>query len=441
MIKKRILKITLFCIIFYILQYFIGSFLISDYTYFGRAVMHNLYEVPEINGLFLGNSHTYRAINPEIMDKELGLETFVLASPGLELDGSLALLKEAYNNHPEIKEVYVDIDFVHLNNPPIKDKSDFHQVWRVARYIKNPKIKYDYFFHTIPPKNYFDIILKIGKNKIVINPKKIKKTFFAKLNGNYYKYIYPEGSELNGIYKGYIGKEPDDKEEKNPLDEAKMETFSEEKINPDWYGFVQNIIDYCNENNLKLIFYSLPESLQDLMNIGNYGDYSDFLKKYFNSKNCIYYDLNLCKKDYLSLSASDYYDSEHLNKNGSEKVCHLIAELILNDSNANNNLFYNSFAERVASENENVFGFTLIESEDKHSLKVMPITNKKADSKITYDYYFVKDKNTKQVLTQNTQDNLLVYPEKTKGKIEIKCYLNDNYVNTTEKDFDTRWFR
>ena len=441
MIKKRFLKITIFCVIFYVLQYIIGSFLICDYTFFGRAVMHNMYEVSEIDGIFLGNSHTYRAINPEIMDKKLGFETFVLASPGIELDGSLALLKEAYNNHPEIKEVYVDIDFVHLNNPPIKDKNDFHQIWRIARYIKNPRIKYDYFFHTIPPKNYFDIILKIGKNKIVINPKKIKKTVLAKLNGNYYKYIYPNSSDLNNIYKGYIGKDPEDKEEKNPLDEVKMEAFSEDKINTDWYGFVQNIIDYCRNNNLKLIFYSLPESLQDIMNIGNYDDYSNFLKKYFKSKNCVYYDLNLCKNEYLSLTTSDYYDSEHLNTNGSKKVCNVIAELILNDEKQINNMFYDSFDQRIASENENVFGFNIIESDDMHSLTVIPITNKKENSVITYDYYFISSKNNKQTLLQNTSTNRILYPQKSKGKIEINCYLNGMFVNSISKDFDTRWFR
>ncbi len=441
MIKKRILKIALFCVFFYIIQYCIGWFLITDYDYFGRAVMHNMYEVQKIDGIFLGNSHTYRAINPKILDKKLGLETFVLASPGLELDGSLALLKEAHNIHPEIKEVYVDIDFVHLNNPPIKDKSDFHQIWRIGRYIKNRRIKYDYFFHTIPAKNYFDIILEIGKNKFKINPKKIKKTLQAKLNGDYYNYVFPEGSELNSIYKGYIGKEPDDKDERNPLDEVIMEAFSEEKINPDWFGFVQNIIDYCNANNLKIIFYSLPESLYDLMIIGNYDDYSSFLKNYFKNKNCAYYDLNLCKNEYLSLGPSDYYDSEHLNTNGSKKVCEVISSLILYDSNKNNNMFYNSFNERIASEAETVFGLNILENEDMTSFNVIPVTNKKDNSIITYDYSFIKDKNTKELLLHNTQNSYIEYPKKSKGEIEIKYYLNGDYVNKVEKKFDTRWFR
>lgn len=441
--NKRILKIILFSSIFFILQYCIGWCLVSDYTDYGRAVIHNLYTEPKIEGLFLGNSHIYRAIDPAIMDEKLGIETFVCASPGLELDGSYALLREAYRKHPEIKNVYVDLDFVLLNKPPIKDKTNFKPIWRVSNYLKEKDIKYNYLFHTIPVKNYPDIFLKIGKHKFTINPKKIRKTLIARLNGNYQKHIYPSSSDLNKINKGFIGKDVDygEDEEEGLLNELTL-SFSIDKIDQDWYGFVQNIIDFCKENNLELVFFSVPESFSDVLNLGNYDECAAFLRNFFDEKDCKYYDFNLCRKEYLSLKTSDYYDAEHLNKNGSAKICEAVANVLLSKTEEEaKSYFYNSFEERALAEEENVFGFTIIESEDKKSCEFIPITNKKNDSILTFDFYSIDSDGNKMQLADKTLDNVIVYPQKIQGKIEGKCYLNGNFVCKVCQKFDTRWFK
>lgn len=441
--KKIIIKLILFISIFWILQYVVGLLLRDDYITLSRTVIHYMHEAESIESLVLGDSHTYYAVNPDIITDQTGLDTYLCGSAAQDLDGTYALLRETHKFHPELKNVYLDIDYYLFYHSELKSRSVLTGIWIISNYLKDFNIKVDYLFHAVPLKYYPDIFLKIGKDKFQINPKANLEATIARLNGDYKNFRFPEDSKLAVFSKGYLPKlnEIDDSNDVF-INEKSPKPFSINQINWDWYYYMEKIINYCHDNNLNLVLISIPSDFGKFLGMGNYDEYHDFISKYFKDRNLIYYDLNLCKKEYLRFHKSDYCDDEHLNRLGAEKVSYFLADL-LNNSSYEDNLkyFYNSFAERVLNEDESIYGFNLIENENKQACTFIPISNKKEDSTITYSYYLVQKNKEKIILKSNTSENSIQYPQKTYGTIEVDCFLNDKLVSKISQSFDTRWFR
>lgn len=441
--KKLIIKFILFICIFWIFQYVVGLLLRDDYTTLTRTVIHYMHKAEVIETVILGDSHTYYAINPDLLTNETNVETYLCGSAAQDLDGTYALLRETHKFHPELKNVYIDIDYYIFNHSSIKSRSVLTSIWIISNYLKDIKIKMDYLFHAVPPKYYPDIFLKIGKDKFQINPKANLEATIARINGDYRNFRFSEDSKLASFSKGYLPKinESDDDNDVF-INEKSLKPFSINQINSDWYNYMEKIIDYCNNNNLNLVLLSIPSDFGRFLSMGNYDEYYNYISQYFKNKNLIYYDLNLCKKEFLNFSKSDYCDDEHLSRQGAEKLSNFLVKL-LNNSNYGDNLkyFYNSFSERVLDEDESIYGFNLIENEYKQSCTFIPISNKKENSIITYNYYFIKNKNERIILKSNTTDNTIEYPVKANGIIQVDCYINDKLVSKVSQNFDTRWFK
>ena len=438
---KRLFKIILFIFIFFVLQYLIGWFLTNDYDRFSRSVIHNMHTKDKIENLFLGTSHLYRGVNPLVIEEKTNQATYILGTPGQELDGAYALLREACIFHPEIKNVYIDIDYLTFQKDNIQERNSLKNYWSISDYLKVPEIKRDFLINSIPHKNYPDILLKIGKEKFSIYYKKNIKQLKFRLNGKYKKHEYDEKSELNYITKGFIPKQysSNDEEEEKVFFVNNSDTgFDENSICDVYLIYLDKISTYCRENKLNLVFISCPEDITSLLAIGNYEECHNFIKDSIEQHGYSYFDFNYCKKEYLSLKPSDYYNIDHLNEMGSNKLSTIVATVLT--SNNPNQYFYKSGIEWKNSLDKTVYGFKKIESEDKLSCAFYPVTNIDNDELITYDYYFFEGKE-KTLLSKQTKDYSIIYPKNKKGLIEIECFLNNSFVCKTQQEFDTRWFK
>ena len=69
--------------------------LVDDTSSYTRLTMHELYHADSnIDVLFVGSSHVYQSLNPEITDKIFQRNTFNAGSSSQGMDGSLAMIKE-----------------------------------------------------------------------------------------------------------------------------------------------------------------------------------------------------------------------------------------------------------------------------------------------------------------------------------------------------------
>ena len=81
--------------------------LVNDTNEWSRAMFHDFYTREEnIDTLFLGSSHVYCGINPEVITQKTGESAFNMATPAQPLNGSYYLLKEA-DKYNDISHVYL----------------------------------------------------------------------------------------------------------------------------------------------------------------------------------------------------------------------------------------------------------------------------------------------------------------------------------------------
>jgi len=92
---KRFCKIIFFFIAMFVLNEIFHYLLINDRASYTRIMLHELYQQEEnIDVLFLGSSHCFHSLNPEISDNIFQSNTFNAGTSLQPLDVSYALLRK-----------------------------------------------------------------------------------------------------------------------------------------------------------------------------------------------------------------------------------------------------------------------------------------------------------------------------------------------------------
>jgi len=120
--------------------------------------------------------------------------------------------------------------------------------------------------------------------------------------------------ELNNKYKGYKGM---DRKWDFTFDKFKLNNPQgiNYKIDSLTFSLMEIFLDYCKKQNLKVIFVYTPEYIENQYLTNNRNEifkiYNDLSKKY----NVLFLDYS---KDSISYNKNFFYNSQHLNKKGSE---------------------------------------------------------------------------------------------------------------------------
>lgn len=430
--KNKALKIVLFIGIFLILNFCAGWLMKGNmYNSFGRATLHDLHTKENIEVLFLGDSHLYAGLDVNAIEEKTGLGCITVATASQEPDGHYVILRETLKYHPELKQVYVDLDYMNNFEGEFKDRNHLRNIYTISDNLKDKKLKADYLLHATSPKYYLNHILLFGKNRISGNPKDAVTMLKSLITREYWSYAPPVSGEQHYIKNGYI---PDYEVNTNYyFREYEQVIFNEFNVSNDWFKYVNKIIDFCKENNLELNFIEVCESDYKIYNATNYNDYYEFIKRIAESNNLNYYDFNLSVT--LDLTYEDFYDAEHLNYNGSQKFTECLYNTIFKENYFSP--FYESIEEKKNFQSERITGFNYIVSEDGKSITILPVQNKTYS--INHYAYYLNDFDTP--ISEITQDNTITLPPSTNGKLLIKCFLNEQEYCTLEYNFNTEWIK
>lgn len=135
-------------------------------------------------------------------------------------------------------------------------------------------------------------------------------------------------------------------------------TLNIEEFSKDWEKGLLDIVDFCAENEIELTIFSAPIPPVTLIGHQNsYDDYINYVNELLDGTGVKYYDFNLLKEEYFPNRSELFAEYSHLSRSGSEKFTNLLADLI-KGSAAEEELFYDTYAERMSVINPTVFGIT-----------------------------------------------------------------------------------
>ncbi len=426
--KLKVLKVFLFVSFFFVLS-FICAFLFKDDTNsYSRALAHEFYRQNNIDILFCGASHVSHGMDPRISDKEFGENTFNAGTPSQGINGTYAVIRQALKSY-KVSKIYLETDFaIACREPelPLKmGKSDFI----VQSFLKDPAIKFQFIKENSSSGNILNAFLPIGKDKLMtLSPKKFILKLKSVLTGNYFKYTY--GSKDSGYAgKGCV------------LDYEQIEngTFSNDKFEAPfkpvasyWKKYVERITELCKENNVELVFYSMPGSDFYLHEKGDYDIFYNEMNSFINGLGYDYYDFNLCKPKF-QMEDSDYSDDNHLNAKGIEKFSHIFCNFFTGKV-SKDNMFYSSYKEKTNSQEHKIYGLLVIKSENGGSFEIIPMTNISDKSIITYDVS-IQNLSGNEILAEKTGKTVFSLPSGTSGKIFVKSYVNGLLNNSVKENY------
>ena len=321
--------------------------LVDDVHSYTRAMLQELYaDAGQVDTLFLGSSHCYRSVDPEVVDEKLGTFSFNAGSSQQLPDGSYYMLREAAAQN-DLQTVYLETFYTSYNQGASKEVP-------LACYLLTDHMRWDspnrYAFQAEMGglAAFADLLLPARHG--IASPGELPALWRAKLTdgytlGNYSYLTYPEEDEA---YRGrgfvYTGGTP-----QNAF-HTLLDVDPAAPLSDFGWEYLQKISDFCQQNGIRLVLFTSPLPTAYLYNTADYQAYVDALRTFAAENNTVYWDFSLYRDvDALDLLVGDFSDAHHLNGQGAEKFTPVLCDTIARDKAGEDTsvLFFDTVQEKI----------------------------------------------------------------------------------------------
>ena len=312
--KKAVIKLMGMALALLVLLHFISPWLDSDSKY--RQKLETFYELPEnsVNILIFGNSHAVTALNPAILNAQLGVNTYNLGQGGQELIVTYHYMQEALKyQKPQliILEAY--------NTRGVNDTRSLPSNLQSLHALRPSINKYEAIANYVPPAYYIEALLpavSMHHNWSVLPRSDVSSTSSSYPLSNGFRAINSQLSPQNfQLYKSDSIK--DAGQNFVPLLQQKR-------------YWLKKIKDLCKRHEVPLLFTVtpiLPAYLQDRQ----YHLWSDNLAEASKLYKLFYFDMNsqqLQKRWKRGHFANEVSSFHHVNKDGAALASKLLGQYI-----------------------------------------------------------------------------------------------------------------
>lgn len=367
--------------VFVLLSFCIGKtlefFLLDDVNEWSRAMFHDFYTREEnIDYLFLGSSHVYCGVNPEVMEEKLGGACFNMATPAQPLNGSYYLLREV-DRRNALSHVYLELYYGQSTGEEgrFKEHGQLPRNWRNTNYMKPSLNKLEYLLTMSRPEEIYLSFFPARRYwQDLGNLSKIKETVRQKRTAAYKEYHVE--NTINGVRETYAkggfyvsehraqGGVLYDILRPAPLD---GQSFTEEAET-----YLVKIIEYCRKREIPLTLYSAPMTDYQVMLSGDYDGYVERIGGIAKRYGVAYYDFNLTDPAYLDLQEDGLFrDKGHLNVYGADKFSAFFGDVLTHK--VTGEVFLESYADKTKLLDKRILGLLAEETETPGRYLVTPV--------------------------------------------------------------------
>jgi len=328
--KAAWFRAIIFGIVFIMINYVL-TFVFVPKGDVSRMAMREMYsQTKNIDVVFAGASLSQKDINPYIMDKELGCNTFDYAFSSQSYTGTYYSLKELFNYHnPQLIVLTTD-----QTNYTTKEEQPLVYL-SVALYMKSFFNKIQYYFSSAEDGSYLDRLFA-WRGYHVNSIQDAVKNIHQKLEASYTTYPEPGQVESLATQKnGYIGKgaiivDPNGSKGTINYDDLKSKYYSRNinDIQEKNAEYLKKISELCKANNCELILLHTPFPTFEILRVKNNFEFENEVVKIAKDLNIEYYNYNLIKPQLFKLQGDYFADSEHFNSKGGEAFSKSLAAFL-----------------------------------------------------------------------------------------------------------------
>lgn len=338
---RRIIIIGLLVVGFNGIVWCFNQLLVTPDKWSDFVMEHFYNREGNIENLYLGSSHVYCDVDPVILDELTQKNNFNLSTGSQSFYQSYLLLQEADKLY-DVEHVYLEMYY----RMHVKGNENYYETtsnFRVWDRMKNSAMKYISILQQDPNEELLAVYLPFSRfNSYLFDKDHIKNVQNTK-EATYEQQIYHENGYLEALYC------IDEKRYK----EYKNGDMDLEPMSAEAKQYLLKIIEYCADRDIPLTLFSSPMPEWMMIKAGNYDYYVNQVRSIADEYDLQYYDFNLCKEQYLSLSYEHFRDDDHLNGAGADVFTPVLYDVLTNDKKE---YFYDSYQEKLEKTEPAMYG-------------------------------------------------------------------------------------
>lgn len=361
MLKKfkvliAVMLVVLFGVNCQVLRYLV----IDDTASATRVMMHEFYAQDNIDILFVGSSFTSYDIDPVIMDRLLGVNTFNASCAHQTIDTSYALIKEAVRCY-DVKQIYLELTDVVARQIERNQRESLTDIYLISDYMKPSVNKLVFLLNASTMQHYPNSFILARRNwEKLFDFAYMKEVLDKKKTEVYKQYAYDNLVSYGTYYagKGHVVNE-------DVIEEGKMyshwayEPIDYGEITNEWRDALTEIIRFCEKNDIELTLFYPPFS-SFVYAREDHDVYIAMVEELIAGSGVAFYDFILCREEYIPDTNTLYFDAAHLNRSGAELFSSLLADFMLGNISADE-LFYDSSKGKFQALSPTIYGISCFE--------------------------------------------------------------------------------
>ena len=353
---RHFLQVLLFLSILYLAEWGLSLLLSKEPSSWGRRILNQMYQKGTIDVCFVGGSQVLQGIDCNTASELLGGNVVNLTSSQQPPAATAALVQEVLNEHPEISQIYVSLDYSLV----MTDDVNLESIYIVADAMKPSLNKLRFLRKATPEEYYVNSFLPLRKGESYARSfGDIKSNIQTVLSSEYrnrtavngfadnegmsaesYQALaaeYADGSKdqrLSEVVSEETLDAADNAEQEHAVDsredaakEGSAVTLPERSLEA-----IEDIIAACSENGTELVFFAspMPEFLTD--SVLDYDAYVQTVAALVHAEGLMYYDYNSELSDTPAESvaafdrnaAENFTDEYHLSGDGARQFTKLL---------------------------------------------------------------------------------------------------------------------
>ncbi len=423
--KAKWFRAIIFVMVFILINFGL-TFVLVPQGNFSRMTMREMYSKPEsMDIVFAGASLTQRGINPYIVDKELGCNTFDYAFAGQIYTGTYYCLKELFK-YQKPKLIVLTTDSLSYTT---KEEETMAYI-STSLYMKSLFNKIQFYFESAQDGSYLDRLF-VWRGDHVKSIQESVNTIGEKLKPSYVNYPEPGQVESFATLKtGYTGKgftriDPSDSKQGtinyDKIGKATYDNLNISNIQEKNVEYLKKISELCKTNNCELILVNTPTPAFSVLGTKNYFEFNNEMAKISKELNIEYYNYNLIKPDIFKIQGDYFSDHVHLNGKGAEVFSKSLATFLkLRQKGEDLSKYFYTPEEYYASINYVTNTWFNWESNDN---KIALSADSLHGSKVTPEYQFVLtdlETGEQQIIRDYDKNPNFVFDPKSYKKYKIR---------------------
>ncbi|MBR5116013.1 MAG: hypothetical protein IK096_03010 [Lachnospiraceae bacterium] len=345
--------------------------LVDDSLSYTRVMLHEMHHPAEnIEMLFVGSSHCYRSIVPELTDSGFDAYTFNAGSSSQPMDGSLALVREAAGKN-RLQRVFLEVYYGVAPTAAYRSRSQLTGIWILSDYLRPGLNRVSFLLRASGSKYYMMGFLPVRREwKRLFRPAEIVQTLRNKSTAEYRDYGPPpadryedDGTERY-LERGFVAN-TGVQESFGGWNDQWCDPIAPEKIHEDHWDSLRSILRFCRRKGIRVSLFLAPIPDATIAGKSDYEGYKEKLLSEIAGYDADLTDFNLMREDrFDGNDPALFCDWNHLNENGARQFSEILSEYYTGRI-PETELFYGDLEEKLAAQPERLYGAFIDRSSDE----------------------------------------------------------------------------